>query len=931
MKQFSKLLKTLAKRKIVIIASVLLIVLLLLYKSDTVMIDKPKQIAEYIYGKTNLDFFPLWSKITGSLFRLEDEINFFKIKKNLFDGELPIYDLSLNPNTLRYLDNVSKASVSRGYLSSDINKWKPAKLNINGEIHDVKIKLHGDAMRQWADDLKSYKIKAKSYDYINNIRNFNLILFEDRMLRGKITRILAKELGLMDIRDDIVVLRINGVVQGVYYLQERLDYNFLEYNQCSSCEIIRNKDNFIEDHPYGQGESSGIFWSSAHRTPFDYTLANIDLDESDFDKEKILYKAYRLFEVVENGDTRVIDFFDIEQLSSFEVLRMMMEGGAESVTGDNLILAYSATNSKFYPIPINEACTKLKLEKGGLEHHLNKYGDYFVDLFYLLSQNDELRYRRNKKIYQLTLNNNFSKEIDNIVNRYLPYTLSYKTNNYNTRFMRHEITDLKRIIQHNMALVKKNLEYSKVYINAIEKDNKITLEVIPDSIAELKFNELKIKLTKEYSGRLVLIYNEGQDIQSTNSILIENKTDVIDLMSSVRDLYFSAGLDDELYPKKRTYKLEIVFDNSDKVSINETYIKMRNDITNKEIDQLDTYIQIVDSNDNYASLENFSFTEFKNKYSEFRWHYTNDRGELTLLKGDYALYEDLVIPEVTRFTIEAGVRISIAEDKSLLSYIPTNILGTKDQPVIVSALDKDKPFGTFAILGDGKNESKSVINWFDISGGNEKWINGVYFSGQLSIYHMNVDMSNSVIHGSYSDDGLNIKYSNILIDNCRFHESSTDQVDLDFVTGTVKNSEFDGIGDGDINGDSLDISGSKVLLKNNVFFDSPDKGVSIGEETKAILYKNRILDNNMGVAVKDLSHVYLVENTFKNNNIAVNSYQKKQLFGGGFSYSYNNEYVSNGEDYSKDNNSKNYKISFTEERYNRLVETIDKESLNSLE
>ena len=163
MKKILKSLKTLKKRKIVIVASMILICLLLLYKSDTVMIYKPKQIAESIHAKTNLDFFPLWrEKITGPLFRLEDDISFWRIKKNLFDGKLPVYDLSLSPNTLRYLDNVSKTSVSRGYISSDINKWKPAKLNINGKIYDVKIKLHGDDNDNWANDLKSYKVKASS-------------------------------------------------------------------------------------------------------------------------------------------------------------------------------------------------------------------------------------------------------------------------------------------------------------------------------------------------------------------------------------------------------------------------------------------------------------------------------------------------------------------------------------------------------------------------------------------------------------------------------------------------------------------------------------------------------------------------------------------------------------------------------------------------
>ena len=588
MRRLLKILKTMKKRKLIILVIIILIVLLLLYKSDTVMIDKPKQIAESIYVKTNLNFFPLWYKITGYLFRLEDDISFWRIKKNLFDGKLPVYDLSLSPTTLRYLDNVSKTSVSRGYISSDINKWKPAKLSINGKIHDVKIKLHGDDNDNWANALKSYKIKAKNDSYINNIRNFNLMLFEDRTLKGKITRVLAKELGLMDIRDDIVVLRINGVVQGPYYLQERLDYDFLDYTQCSSCEIIRITDNFIEDHPHVQGGYDGIFWSSVHRTPFDYTLANIDLEESDLDKEKILYKVYELFEAVENKDTKIIDFFDIEQLSSFEILRSILVGSSGNIVGDQLVLAYKATNSKFYPVPINEVIEKLKLEKGGLEYHLNKYGSYFVDLFYLLSKDDELRYMRNKKTYEFILKNNLSEEIDNLVDLYLPYALSYKTNSYNSRHLRHEIKELKKIVKHNLELIKNNLEYSRVYINLIEKENRLILEVMPDSIAELKFNELKIKLTEDYSGRLTFIY-DNNNIVTKNSITI-NKTDLIDLMEFTESLYFSAGLDEELYPKKRIYKLEFVFQGKDEVFISDTDIRMRNDITNKEIGNYDAYI-----------------------------------------------------------------------------------------------------------------------------------------------------------------------------------------------------------------------------------------------------------------------------------------------------------------------------------------------------
>jgi len=338
------------------------------------------------------------------------------------------------------------------------------------------------------------------------------------------------------------------------------------------------------------------------------------------------------------------------------------------------------------------------------------------------------------------------------------------------------------------------------------------------------------------------------------------------------------------------------------------------------------YLQIADGNDYYELPTYFSFDEFKEKYSQFKWTYDDKSRELTLLEGNYVLDKDLIIPKINGFNIDAGVRISIAENKSILSYSPVKILGTKEKLVVVEALDKNKPFGTFAVLGEDDDEVKSVINWLDLSGGSEKWINGLYFSGQLSVYHMNVDINNALIYGGHSDDGLNIKYSNVFINNSRFFDNSVDQVDLDFVTGVVKNSEFKGTGEG-IGGDNLDLSGSKILVKNNKFSDSIDKGISVGEKTEILLYKNTILNNKNGVAVKDLSKAYLIQNIFKGNNIALNNYQKKQLFGGGFSYIYKNKYISNNDDFAKDEKSKIYKINITGNRFVTLINNIENDIL----
>ena len=925
MKLFSKFKKIARKRKIVILGIIIVFILLLaLYRSDNIVIKKPKQLAAqlatYVYTKTNID-------IANSMFRFIDEINIFRVKKNLLDGTLPIYNLELSSRVLGQLDNVSKISVSNGYLDSEINQWKPAKLNVDGREYNVQIKLHGDSKLHWSDNLKSYKIKPKKKEFIDNMRNFNLILFEDRLLQPKITRIVANDFGLMDIRDDIVVLKINGVVQGLYYLQERLDYTFLEKNRCSNCEIIIITDNWIEDHPYDNTFSrAGGIYTNEDTTPFDYEISNIDLPESELNKGKVLYSIYRLYESVNNDNLQnLMTYFDTDQLSSFMALRMVL-GAPQLIVGNDFIMAYSATNSKFYPIARNDLIRELQLTNGGFEHglattHFSETKS-FIPLFYLFAQDDQLTYLRNKKVYQYISNTNITAEIDELIDKYLPYALSYKANQHNTLYMSGRLKDSKKIIQHNMDLIKGTFEYSKAYINVVERSNRIILEIIPDSIAEIKFNSLKMRLAKGYSGKLTLVYSDGKNASSTNLIAIKDNTGLIDLMEFVKDLYFSAGLDKDLFPEKRVYRLEFIFEDADTVSIENLDISMRNDITGKDIMDDDIYVQIADGNDYYEIPAYFSFDRFKKEYPQFKWAYDDGNGELTLLEGSYMLDKDLIIPKTNGLNVDAGVSILIAGNKSVLSYSPVEIMGTKEKPVVVKALDDDEPFGIFGILGEGSKKAKSVINWLDLSGGNEKWINGVYFSGQLSIYHMDVDMDNTLVHGSNSDDGLNIKYSNVLINNSKFYGSSADQVDLDFVTGVIKNSEFKGTGKG-IGGDNLDLSGSKVLVKNNKFSDSIDKGVSIGEETQALLYKNVILNNHIGAEVKDLSKVYFIENTFEQSKVALNASQKKQLFGGGFSYNYQNQYISNEKDFAKDAQSKIYNMNFSNGSYPLLISYID--------
>jgi len=905
LKKNQKICKFLCSRRFIYILLVILFLgLLFLGTSNWVLYDVTLQIQE----KTNLPVNAASVFISNKIFRAMDEINLLRVQKDLLNSELPIYELELSPADLQHINTIALQSSEAGYLKQEINTWRKVSLTVGPKKYKAKLKLHGDLPNHWDDNLKSFKVKM-SDDSVNSIRRFNLILFEDRRIAGIIGRILSKQFNLYDIQDDIVVVKVNGVLQGLYYLQERLDTDFFEKNQCSNCILVHTTDNYIQDHPRGSfRDLNGITRDQYHGTAFDNEISNIIIKPS-FQNQDVLYAIHNLFITIKKGDEKeIIKYFDIDQISSFEAFRLLT-GSRHFVRGDNLRLAYSLSKGKFYPIPRNEEITSLKLENGGFEHNINRE----IPLFSLLTRNDQVRHIRNKKAYHFIMNNELEKKLDDLTKLYLPYALSYKKNDQSNKYMKYLFHKDIESIKKNIKLIKQNLQYSKAYLNILKKNKKITITLIPDSISQIIFNKLIIHTEEKYKGDVILIAYSPNGEKITLKKNIKKKSNDIDLTNMVQELFFSAGLDDSLYPEARQYILEVIFE--EEFNINYVTVKLKNDITGSIINKDDTYIQIANGN-NFFNKEK-SFLEFKKSYPQFKWEYTDKI--LTLKQGKYILNKNLIIPSFSQFIIEGGTKISIAEGKSIVSYSPVTIEGSKKK-IIIKALELGKPFGTFGFIGDGARST--IIKGLDFSGGSEKTINGIYFSGGLAIHDMDVEIYNTKIHNNYADDGLNVKYGNIVMNDTLFESNFADQFDCDFCTGVIENTIFDKGTSKDTNGDGLDLSGSTVIVKNNIFRNFKDKGVSVGESTRAVMYQNKFINNNIGSANKDKSHSFFIDNLFKNNLIAISSYLKKPIFGGSNSYMYMNVYQDNMQDITKDSNSHNYNINFVDDNLIALEKTI---------
>jgi|694.fasta_scaffold32803_5 hypothetical protein len=262
-------------------------------------------------------------------------------------------------------------------------------------------------------------------------------------------------------------------------------------------------------------------------------------------------------------------------------------------------------------------------------------------------------------------------------------------------------------------------------------------------------------------------------------------------------------------------------------------------------------------------------------------------------RGAYVIKQDLIVPTGLAVRLNEGARLFLSPGVSLLVNGPLQVRGTRMRPVFIRAAEKDKPFGTVAVNGDGTFACS--LHGLQISGGSEARINGLYHSAMLSIHHADVVMDQCIISGSQAEDAFNLKNGHATIRDCVFEDGHADLVDLDFVKGEVSGCTFRN-GRTDSNGDGLDVSGSQVLVSDCRFIKLLDKGISVGEASQVLVLGSTFEGNRLGMAVKDLSVAHVSGNLFKENATVFGVYRKKAIHGGAVLMLYTNEFVDNAKE-----------------------------------
>jgi hypothetical protein len=192
------------------------------------------------------------------------------------------------------------------------------------------------------------------------------------------------------------------------------------------------------------------------------------------------------------------------------------------------------------------------------------------------------------------------------------------------------------------------------------------------------------------------------------------------------------------------------------------------------------------------------------------------------------------------------------------------------------------PWGVLAAQGKGVTRPggtprlRAIVRHLELDGGSEDQLRGVWYTGQLSVYHQDLALSDSTLSRSANQDNLNVNRGEVEIRQCRFLDSGDDAIDLDWATGSIRRSFLAGAGP---DGDGVDVAGSTLLLEDVVISDAGDKCISAGERSNVVVKGSLLRRCNVAIASKDSSRVSLEKSVALDVGTAYDAYQKSRVFG----------------------------------------------------
>lgn len=258
-------------------------------------------------------------------------------------------------------------------------------------------------------------------------------------------------------------------------------------------------------------------------------------------------------------------------------------------------------------------------------------------------------------------------------------------------------------------------------------------------------------------------------------------------------------------------------------------------------------------------------------------------------RWDGTVTVDRVVRLDADLVIAPGTTVRLAPGASVIVEGRVTAVGEEDRPIRFEPSGTE-PWGVFALRGE--DAAGSVLRHCHMTGGSGLLSPLEEFSAMLSIHSVpGVRVEDCHLEDNrLVDDMLHAVYSDVTLERCVFEDAHADAVDLDITTALVRDCRFLRPGN-----DGLDLMTATVAVLDSVCRDCGDKGMSIGEASRALVVRTTLADSVTGAEVKDTSVAAFVDCELRGNGTGLGAHVKNWRYGrGGQAFAHRTRITSNG-------------------------------------
>ena len=429
-------------------------------------------------------------KVTDKIDRLVFELDFRRIFKGIYVADTDYIDLKFSRGDMEYLQKSKDGAIQKGFIIDNNNPWRTGEILLDKDLVKLKFKLHGTSASPLKRGGISLRLKHnKEPPYYLNMRDFKLITaYDEADISTVVINNLANYIGLISVKRDFKILRLNGNDLGLYQLEEHHSKEWFERNsKLTNYTIIKSNDDWDRKEV------------DAHISNTDLWIENKEFKTSSDHPEIALGALENLLLSVKTESIEDIKkLIDLDYWAKFVAFFSIVNNN-HPITGDNLKYIYDHTKGNFlvlfrledqiYPIEddveeFSHSWFQTPIEYEGSDTH---------KLFRLLLRDSEFINKRNQYLQEIIeKKDELIKIANNIHNE------NFDLLTYNSNYIpRHKIVHEKKVffldLENNFNVANKYLNYQKAFITSEYSSGTTILEIINDSFQDLLIESISIQ------------------------------------------------------------------------------------------------------------------------------------------------------------------------------------------------------------------------------------------------------------------------------------------------------------------------------------------------------------------------------------------------------------------------------------------------------